>query len=119
MSTTGAGVGPASESYGYTPLNQLASVNAATYGYDAADNITHLAAGDSLSYDATHAYLNLVLNFTTPASGTLNGNQNNVADALIAPRGEKALGTHPGDSGTLWLLDESSSGLPPRPIALQ
>ncbi|WP_157676260.1 autotransporter outer membrane beta-barrel domain-containing protein [Afipia sp. GAS231] len=38
---------------------------------------------DTLSYDATHAYLNLALNFTTPASGTLNANQNNVANALI------------------------------------
>jgi uncharacterized protein with beta-barrel porin domain len=38
---------------------------------------------DSLSYDANHAYLNLDLNFTTPASGTLSGNQNNVANALI------------------------------------
>ena len=38
---------------------------------------------DSLSYDATHAYLNLDLTFTTPAAGTLNGNQNNVANALI------------------------------------
>ncbi len=38
---------------------------------------------DSLSYDATHAYLNLDLTFTTPATGTINGNQNNVANALI------------------------------------
>jgi uncharacterized protein with beta-barrel porin domain len=38
---------------------------------------------DTLSYDATHAYLNLILNFTTPAPGGLNGNQNNVANALI------------------------------------
>ncbi|MDB5578459.1 MAG: hypothetical protein JWR80_3635 [Bradyrhizobium sp.] len=37
---------------------------------------------DTLSYDATHAYLNLALNFTTPAPGGLNGNQNNVANAL-------------------------------------
>jgi T5SS/PEP-CTERM-associated repeat protein/autotransporter-associated beta strand protein len=38
---------------------------------------------DSLSYDATHAYLDLELNFSTPAANTLNGNQNNVANALI------------------------------------
>jgi len=38
---------------------------------------------DTLSYDATHAYLNLILSFTTPAPGGLNGNQNNVANALI------------------------------------
>lgn len=41
------------------------------------------AITDSLSYDATHAYLNLVLNFQTPASDVLNGNQNNAANALI------------------------------------
>ena len=38
---------------------------------------------DALSYDATHAYLNLILSFTTPAPGGLNGNQNNVANTLI------------------------------------
>jgi uncharacterized protein with beta-barrel porin domain len=38
---------------------------------------------DTLSYDTTHAYLNLSLSFTTPAPGGLNGNQNNVANALI------------------------------------
>jgi hypothetical protein len=38
---------------------------------------------DLLSYAAAHAYLNLDLNFSTPATGTLNGNQNNVANALI------------------------------------
>ena len=37
---------------------------------------------DTLSYDATHAYLNLDLNFTALAGGG-NGNQNNVANALI------------------------------------
>jgi uncharacterized protein with beta-barrel porin domain len=37
---------------------------------------------DSLSQDLTHVYLNLTLNFSTPASGGLNGNQNNVANAL-------------------------------------
>jgi uncharacterized protein with beta-barrel porin domain len=38
---------------------------------------------DSLSYDGTDAYLDLTLNFTTPPSTGLNGNQNNVANALI------------------------------------
>jgi uncharacterized protein with beta-barrel porin domain len=35
-----------------------------------------------LSYDATNAYLTLGLRFMTPAGGNLNGNQNNVANAL-------------------------------------
>ena len=34
----------------------------------------------SLSYDATHAYLNLILNFSIP--GSLNGNQQAVGNAL-------------------------------------
>ena len=47
---------------------------------------------NSLSYDATHAYLNLVLDFTPPPppgptppgfGNGLSGNQNNVANALI------------------------------------
>jgi uncharacterized protein with beta-barrel porin domain len=40
---------------------------------------------DSLSYDASHAYLDLVLNFTPGQSygQGLNGNQRNVANALI------------------------------------
>jgi uncharacterized protein with beta-barrel porin domain len=37
---------------------------------------------DTLTYNATHAYLNLIVNFSTPAPGGLNGNQNNVANAL-------------------------------------
>src|SRR5262249_20298383 len=39
-----------------------------------------------------------------------------VADILIGPTGNRPLGTHPGDSGTLWLIDEKTN---PRPIALQ
>ena len=37
---------------------------------------------DSLSYDATHAYLDLTLVFAPP-TGSLNSNQQNVANALI------------------------------------
>jgi hypothetical protein len=42
-----------------------------------------------------------------------------VSDFLIGPRGEAtSLGTHPGDSGTVWLL-ETADGSPPQPLALQ
>ena len=41
-----------------------------------------------------------------------------VTDFLIGPSKEKPFSTHPGDSGTLWLLDqEEEAG--PRPIAVQ
>src|SRR5689334_20429007 len=38
---------------------------------------------DTLSYDGSHAYLNLILDFSTPAAGRLSGNQNNVANTLV------------------------------------
>jgi autotransporter-associated beta strand protein len=38
---------------------------------------------DTLSYDATHAYLNVSLNFSTPAANTLNGNQQAVANTVV------------------------------------
>lgn len=37
---------------------------------------------DTLSYDATHAYLNLTLIFQVPPAGGFNGNQSNVVNAL-------------------------------------
>ena len=43
-----------------------------------------------------------------------------VADFLIGPRaGSTSLGTHPGDSGTLWLLDREETKELPMPLALQ
>ena len=43
-----------------------------------------------------------------------------VADFLIGPRAPSfSVGTHPGDSGTLWLLDRSESNELPMPLALQ
>jgi hypothetical protein len=42
-----------------------------------------------------------------------------VADVLIGPSGDQPVGTHPGDSGTLWLTDERVDKMGPRPIALQ
>lgn len=42
-----------------------------------------------------------------------------VSDLLIGPRNGGTLGTHPGDSGTLWMIDDADSRAHPRPIALQ
>lgn len=53
-STASAGVGPASEAYGYTPLAQLASAGGASYSYDAADNLTKLTSGATLAYDSAN-----------------------------------------------------------------
>jgi RHS repeat-associated protein len=45
---------PAKAAYGYNSINQLTSDNSASYGYDAADDITKLINGASLSYDASN-----------------------------------------------------------------
>jgi len=37
----------------------------------------------TLSYDPTHAYLNLMLNFAPPPGSALNGNQQNVGNAIV------------------------------------
>jgi hypothetical protein len=42
-----------------------------------------------------------------------------VSDLLIGPRGTAQLGTHPGDSGTLWMIDDNEGGRRPQPLALQ
>jgi hypothetical protein len=42
-----------------------------------------------------------------------------VSDLLIGPRDGTSLGTHPGDSGTLWMIDDAKWSSQPCPIALQ
>jgi RHS repeat-associated protein len=51
---TSTGVPADNNTYGYTALNQVNQVNAATYGYDAADNLTTLASGTVQSYDVAN-----------------------------------------------------------------
>jgi hypothetical protein len=42
-----------------------------------------------------------------------------VSDMLIGPRAGVSLGTHPGDSGTLWLVEPGEKNGLPRPLAIQ
>lgn len=42
-----------------------------------------------------------------------------VADLLIGPRKETAFGTHPGDSGTVWVLETNDAEKGLMPIAVQ
>ena len=48
---TPTGVGEPNESYGYSSLNQLNSVNSSSYTFDSADNMTSTPAGTNLAYD--------------------------------------------------------------------
>jgi len=65
----------------YTILT-AAGFGGSTFGAITSTN-TPAAITSALSYDLTHVYLDLTLNFSTPAANTLNGNQNNAANAII------------------------------------
>jgi RHS repeat-associated protein len=64
-SDTSAGATGTAQTYGYTPLNQLASLNKSAYGYDNADNLTKLADGTTQTFDAASE-----LTSSTPPAGT-------------------------------------------------
>ncbi len=51
---TPTGVGQSNETYGYTSLNQLNAVNASSYTFDSADNLTGMPSGTKLAYDTAN-----------------------------------------------------------------
>jgi len=63
------GVSQGNETYTYTALSQLASVNTSTYKYDPGDNVTQLASAASLTYDAADE----LKSFTQGSSTTTYG----------------------------------------------
>jgi RHS repeat-associated protein len=75
---TGVPGGP--ETYGYTKLNQLATVNTAGYGYDKADNLIKLADGTSQTFDAA----NELTTSTPPAVASVGTDQVVSADQKTA-----------------------------------
>jgi RHS repeat-associated protein len=65
-STTPTGTGQGgNETYGYNSLNKLTALGSATYAYDGADNVTKLANGATLGYDAANEATSY-----TPAGGS-------------------------------------------------
>jgi RHS repeat-associated protein len=56
------------ETYGYTSLNQVSSVNQATYQYDPGDNLT-MSGGAALAYDQANELTSLVNGSGTTAFG--------------------------------------------------
>jgi len=53
-SVTSTGVPADNNTYTYTALNQLKTVNTTSYGYDTADSLTKLADGTNKTYDASN-----------------------------------------------------------------
>jgi RHS repeat-associated protein len=88
-SSTPTGVPGGPESYSYTQLNQLASLNSKPYGYDHADNLIKLADGTTQSFDAA----NQLISSTPPTSGpsspvvdqVVSGDQKTASTKLTSP----------------------------------
>jgi RHS repeat-associated protein len=88
-SSTSTGVPDGPESYSYTRLNQLASLNSKPYGYDHANNLTKLADGTTQSFDAA----NQLISSTPPASGpssptvdqVVSGDQKKASTKITSP----------------------------------
>ncbi len=92
---TGAGQG-GNETYSYTTLNQLKTLNGSTYGYDAADNIVKLANGTGLAYDAANEVTTL-----TPTSGP-------ATTFAYDPEGNRKNGLAPGGSAVGYSYDQAN-----------
>ena len=70
------GVGQSTQSYTYTTLNQLATLNSAPYTYDAANNLTGLPSGATLAYNAASEIASETVGSTTaPFTYDANGNR--------------------------------------------
>ena len=94
QSLTPTGVSQSNESYDYTPLNQLASVNGQNYGYDAADNLTQTPSGATLSYDAANELTGL-------SQGGLN------ASFTYDQQGERTQSNIPGFASVSYSYDQA------------
>ncbi|HEX7925810.1 MAG TPA: autotransporter domain-containing protein [Bradyrhizobium sp.] len=66
----------------YTILNAAGGISG-TFASNIANTNLPTNFTDALSYDATHAYLNLTLNFPSANFGGLSTNQQNVANSLV------------------------------------
>jgi RHS repeat-associated protein len=85
-SDTPAGATGTAQTYGYTSLNQLASLNKSPYGYDNADNLVKLADGTTQTFDAA----NELTSSTRPASSptvdqVVSADQKTAATTISSP----------------------------------
>jgi RHS repeat-associated protein len=79
------GVPEPTESYAYSPLDQLKTVNANSYAYDPADNITQLTSGATLKYDAANELKSSKVGTVTMTySYSPNGNRTKVTKGSSA-----------------------------------
>lgn len=83
--TTGSSLSDPNHTYGYTSLNQLNNADTGTYAFDAADNLTRLASGATMTYDAADE----ATSYTSPAGVSTSLTYDGIGDRLtgLAPGG--------------------------------
>ncbi|MGI8550402.1 MAG: RHS repeat-associated core domain-containing protein [Dehalococcoidia bacterium] len=86
---------PATQSYGYTAVNQLKSVNQGAYTYDPADNLTQLTSGAGLAYDAANE-------LTALTAGT------QTTSFTVDPRGNRTGMTPPNGRPVSYAYDQAN-----------
>ena len=83
------GVPGAAESYGYSKLNQLATLNTKPYEYDPADNLTKLPDGTKQTFDAANQLTSSTPPATGPSSPTVDqvvsSDQKTAATTISSP----------------------------------
>src|ERR1051326_3264876 len=110
---------------GLVRVDDLTKWTAQVYGIGQMGKLADLSA-DNISLRLIDADVRAFGAASGPMSGTIKalfyryksvGGMEYCSDFLIGPREAEVLPTRPGDSGTLWMLEDDRD--PPRPIALQ
>jgi RHS repeat-associated protein len=101
-STNPTGVGQATQTYAYTALNQLKSVNGANYTFDASDNITGMPSGTKLAYDNANE-----LCWTAITSGACASRPTGATTYSYDQLGERTQMTPPSGVGTSYGYDQA------------
>jgi RHS repeat-associated protein len=94
QSDTSTGVGQGAETYGYTKLNQIGSLNGTNYTYDQAENLTGAPASTSMSYDVANE-----------ATALSNGGP--TVSFAYDPEGERTQGGSPGMASLGYTYDQA------------
>jgi YD repeat-containing protein len=90
----GSGITAVNDTYAYDPVDRVTSVNKKSYGYDAADEVTRLTSGATLTYDTANE-------LTTDTKGTTSSTFG------YDPRGNRTSSTE-GTTTTAYGYDQAN-----------